>query len=216
MRRLPWLTLALAGFACLVHTNPALTAALEFHRSTVNEDGQLWRLVTAHFTHFGANHLVWDVAALLILGTMAERDNSRHLAVTLAVAALAIGVGVWAWQPQFASYRGLSGLDSALFGLVCGRLVADGWRSRHDFSVAVGALALTGFALKCGAELASGATVFAADADAGYAPVPLAHVIGLVVGLASAALSQPRADVAESRPPASGWPCPSRPSSPAP
>src|SRR5690606_34663144 len=109
----------------------------------------LWRLLTAHFAHFGADHLTWDVAALVILGSMAERDERRRFALTLAAAAFAIGVGVWAWQPQFETYRGLSGLDSALFGLVCARLVAEGWRVRHGFSIALGTLALVGFALKC-------------------------------------------------------------------
>jgi rhomboid family GlyGly-CTERM serine protease len=215
MRRAPCLTLALAGFACLVHASPALTAALEFNRAALNEGGQLWRLVTAHFTHFGVNHLAWDVAALLILGSMAERDDRRRVASTLTTAAIAIGVGVWAWQPQFGSYRGLSGLDSALFGLVCGKLIADGRRARHGFSIALGALALTGFALKCGAELAGGATIFAAGATDDYAPVPLAHLIGLAVGLAGS-LNPRRADGARSRPRASGWPCPWRPSSPGP
>lgn len=211
MRRLPWITLALAGFACLAHASPALTAALEFRRAAVNEGGEWWRLLTAHLAHFGADHLRWDVAALLILGAMTERADRGRYALTLAAAALAIGAGVWAWQPQFASYRGLSGLDSALFGLVCGRLIADGRRARHGFSAALGALALVGFALKCGAELASGATVFADSTAGGYAPVPLAHLIGLVVGLAGS-LNLRRASGAESRPPASGSPCPCLPS----
>ncbi|MEY4489693.1 MAG: hypothetical protein RIQ79_2201 [Verrucomicrobiota bacterium] len=186
MRRIPWITLALAALACLVQASPALGAALEFRRAAVNTHGELWRLVTAHLAHFGADHLRWDVAALLILGVMAERENRRRFAFTLSVAALAIGLGVWLGQPHFETYRGLSGIDSALYGLVCARLLADGWRVRHGFSIAVGGLALAGFALKCGAELTSGATVFANAAADHYAPVPLAHLIGLAAGIAGA------------------------------
>lgn len=200
MRRIPWITLALAALACLVQASPDWGAALEFHRAAVNADGELWRLLSAHLAHFGGDHLRWDVAALLILGAMAEPENRRVFALTLVGAALAIGLGVWAGQPQFETYRGLSGVDSALYGLVCARLIADGWRVRHGFSIALGALAIAGFALKCGAELASGATVFAAGGGDGtstitaapvYAPVPLAHLIGLAVGMACAEFQRP-------------------------
>ncbi len=214
MRRLPWITLVLASLAGLAHASPTLTAAWEFHRAAVNEGGELWRLFTAHLAHFGADHLAWDVAALLVLGTMAEREDRRAFALTLALAATLIGLGVWLTQPALATYRGLSGLDSALYGLVCARLIATGRRQRHTFTVTLGAAALAGFALKCAAEFASGQTVFAAGAD--YAPVPLAHLLGLLSGLTVAVLSRRPAGDAASRPPASGWPCPSPLSSPAP
>ncbi len=192
LHRIPWITLLIAAFAGLVATSPAWGAALEFQRAAVTCRGELWRLLTAHLTHFGADHLAWDVAALLILGAMTECENRRGFALTIGGAALAIGLGVWMGQPQFETYRGLSGVDSALYGLVCARLLADGWRARHTFSIVLGGLALAGFALKCGAELTGGATVFAKSGDPGcvsvvaYAPVPLAHLIGLAAGIAGA------------------------------
>lgn len=183
---MPWRSLAISALAALALAFPSLGAAWEFQRIAVTRDGELWRLMTAHLTHFDFDHLCWDVAALLILGSLAERAGRRATVLTLLSAALVIGLGVWLFQPRFDTYRGLSGLDSALYGLVCARLVADGVRARHGFSVAIGALALTGFALKCGAELTLGETVFTAGAAAGYAPVPLAHVLGLGVGLCAA------------------------------
>ena len=190
MRRVPWITLALAGLACLVHASPALAPALEFNRVSINTRGELWRLFTGHGVHFGADHLTWDVAALLVLGWMSERDQRQTFCLTLAAAAFAISAGVWAWQPQLATYRGLSGLDSTLFGLVCARVIAEGKRAHHGFSIAVGGLALAGFLLKCGAELITGMTVFADNSAADYVPVPQAHLIGLSVGLACAAVER--------------------------
>ena len=214
MRRLPWITLILAALAGLAHASPAFAAAWEFRRYAV-DTGQLWRLLTAHLTHFGANHLAWDLAALLVLGTLAEREGRRATVLALALAAPLISLGVWLAQPALAVYRGLSGLDSALYGLVCARLIATGLRERHAFTTALGALALGGFIWKCAAELVGGHTVFATGAD--YAPVPLAHLLGLCAGLAAhALLNRPRAGDAGSRPPAWGWPCPWRPSSPGP
>jgi hypothetical protein len=47
----------------------------------------------------------------------ALRESRRITGVALGAAAVAITLGVWAWLPQFATYRGLSGLDCALFAL---------------------------------------------------------------------------------------------------
>ena len=188
MNRYPWFSLAVAALAGLAYAFPSIGSAWEFQRLAVTRDGELWRLVTAHLTHFDFDHLCWDVAALLVLGSLAERDDRRATALTLLSAAVVIGLGVWLFQPHFTTYRGLSGLDSALYGLVCARLVAAGARARHSFSVVIGGLALIGFALKCGAELTLGETIFTAGAAAGYAPVPLAHVLGLGVGIFAAFL----------------------------
>ena len=48
----------------------------------------------------------------------ALRESRRITGVALGAAAVAITLGVWAWLPQFATYRGLSGLDCALFALL--------------------------------------------------------------------------------------------------
>ena len=84
---------------------------------------------------------------------------------------------LWCWQPQFAVYRGLSGLDSAFFGLLAASLLTRG----QTPATIVGSLALAGFAAKSVFELATSQTVFAAGV--GYAPVPLAHLVGLVSGI---------------------------------
>lgn len=43
-------------------------------------------------------------------------------------------------------------------------------------------MALVGFAAKCGWEFFAGTSVFADNAGAVFAPVPLVHLIGGVVG----------------------------------
>ncbi len=192
MNRMPWFSLALAALAVLAHAFPSLASTWEFQREALTRDVELWRLMTAHLTHFDFDHLCWDVAALLVLGSLAERDGRRATALTLLSAALVIGFGVWLFQTNFDTYRGLSGLDSALYGLVCARLVADGARARHGFSISIGALALLGFALKCVVELTLGETVFADGANAGYAPVPLAHALGLGIGMCAALIEHKR------------------------
>ena len=180
MKRIPWFTLGFSVLALAVHCMPALTLAGQFDRAAIAH-GQVWRFFTAHLTHFGDDHLRWDLLAFLVLGALAEHVSRPAFLITLGASAVIITTGVWIAQPQFATYRGLSGIDSAIFGLVIADLLVAGWRERHPFSIAVGALALAGFAAKCAFEIATGGTVFVETAGE-FAPVPLAHLLGLVCG----------------------------------
>lgn len=73
--------------------------------------------------------------------------------------------------------RGLSGLDCALVGLLAASLLRHG----QPLAAGGGVLVLIGFAAKCVFELVTAQTVFATGD--GYAPVPLAHLMGLAAGL---------------------------------
>ncbi|CAM2835413.1 rhombosortase [Rariglobus hedericola] len=182
MKRLPWSTLTVSVLAVIIHFVPALGNVLQFDRAAVAH-GQVWRFFSAHLTHFGDDHLRWDLLAFVILGAMAERISRRAFLLTLGVSALIISTGVWVAQPQFTTYRGLSGIDSALFSFVIADLLATGWRERHRFSLIVGVAALGGFLAKCVFEVLTGNTVFV-EAGEVFAPVPLAHLLGGAVGAA--------------------------------
>ncbi|MFA6959782.1 MAG: rhombosortase [Opitutaceae bacterium] len=184
MKRIPYCTLGLAALAVAIHFIPALGGVLQFDRTAVAH-GQVWRFFTAHLTHFGDDHLRWDVLAFVLLGTLAERISRSGMFSTLGVSALLITTGVWIAQPQFAIYRGLSGIDSALFGFVLADLFAEGWQARHGFSIAVGIVALTGFTAKCAYELGTGGAVFV-QSNGIFTLVPLAHLLGMVAGAAVA------------------------------
>ena len=186
----------------MIGSSPALTTALELDRAAVLQ-GQLWRLFTGHFTHFGSDHLKWDLIGLLVLGSLAESSQRRQMVVTLLGAAAVIGSAVVLFQPQFSHYRGLSGLDSALFGLVVARMIATGWREKHHLSWMIGGLALAGFGAKCVYELTTHSTYFATGM--GYSPVPLAHALGALAGCGvvwAAATSAPTIAAASRKAPA--------------
>lgn len=179
--RLPLLTAFLAAAAVACHLSPSATAWLQFDRAELAR-GELWRLFTAHLTHFGANHLAWDVAVLFGLGTVCERHSRIRTAAALTLATVVITPVLWLVQPHFTLYRGLSGLDCALFGLLATSL----FHYRRPLPTAVAVLALFGFAAKCVYELTTAQTFFAAGHD--YAPVPLAHLLGLLAGCIAARL----------------------------
>ncbi|MFN0058075.1 MAG: rhombosortase [Planctomycetota bacterium] len=171
------IAIAFALVALGIFFIPGATNLLEFDRAAL-ANGQVWRVATGHFTHATIDHLLWDVVVFVVLGLLVERRSRRQLVRVIAVSALAISAAVFALEPQFLQYRGLSGIDSALFvAFVTDALVRTRDRRTKWSLVAL----LVAFAAKVIFEYAAGTTLFV-DATAAMTPVPLAHVAGGLVG----------------------------------
>jgi rhomboid family GlyGly-CTERM serine protease len=179
--QLPAITLVLVVAAVTVMPFDALTSWLQYDRAAV-DGGQLWRLLTCQLTHWSWDHLFWDAAALLFLGRVLEREERRSLLVCLGLSAVLIPAVVHFSLPDLATYRGLSGLDSAVFVLLAVTLLRrcyiDGDRLWTWACVAM----LVGFTAKVGFEVISGGTLFVDSEAARMLPVPLVHVVGGVLG----------------------------------
>ncbi len=120
-RRLPGATLLLAGLALAIFALPALPSALEYDRVALGA-GELWRLVSCHWTHWDGSHLLWDLLTFLVLAALCEALDRQRLLIALGLASLAIPTAIWAILPEIGIYRGLSGLDATLFALYLGLL----------------------------------------------------------------------------------------------
>ena len=175
------LTLSLCLLAAAALLLPSLNGALEFSRTGL-ADGEYWRLLTGHLTHWNFDHFVWDVAMFAVLGVMCERRGRGRYAVCLLAAALAIPLCVYVLMPEMATYRGLSGLDSALFAMLAVLMLREKWAERDWTGTTIVAILLLGFAAKIGYECLTLQTVFVDSAAADFIPVPLAHVVGAAVG----------------------------------
>jgi rhomboid family GlyGly-CTERM serine protease len=194
-RRLPWLTLGLAVIASALLAFPEAASALELNR-TAFQQAQLWRIWTGHLTHYGLSHGAWDVAVLVALGGTVESGwfgvaplGRRSLALLWLWSGAAISVAVVVLEPALDRYRGLSGIDSALYAWLCAALLQRGMHHRSPAAVALSLLALIGFVGKSLFEQVQSSTLFVDSAHAGFQPVPIAHLVGAVVGLLGVALS---------------------------
>ncbi len=180
---LPIASLILVAAAIAVMPLESFSSWLQYDRAAV-DGGQLWRLVTCQLTHWSWDHLFWDAAALLFLGWVLEREERRCLLVCLALSAALIPAVVHFGLPELATYRGLSGIDSAVFVLLAVTLLrkchADGDRLWTWACVAM----LVGFTGKIGFELVSGGTLFVDATASQMLPVPLVHVVGGILGVA--------------------------------
>jgi len=184
---LPWVTLVISVGAVLLHLDPRAAALLQYDRQAISR-GELWRLASCHWVHFTNHHILWDALTLLCLGSLCEmRSRPRFLAAVLASGLLIPAAVSWL-APGLRYYRGLSGIDSALFALLAILYLQT---ARQQGSRARAALALGLFLLflaKSGYEVIVGRALFAGDLGPGVVPVPLAHVVGAIVGAAAGAV----------------------------
>lgn len=174
-------TLSVALSAVAIQFIPAWAGCLQFERLAIM-DGQGWRMLTGHLTHWNLDHLFWDVVMFVVLGAMVERQSRPRFVAVCLVSAFSISLLVLLGQPDLASYRGLSGIDTALFVyLACDQLVNAG-RQRRWTEVCLPAALLAGFGGKLLYELVTGRTLFVDSQTAGFVVVTMAHAVGAAMG----------------------------------
>ncbi len=176
--RWPIITAALFGAAMAAAVWPWLAQAYTLDRAAIH-NGEWWRLLTGHLAHWSFDHLIWDVAVFSVLGVVCERRDRRQFVICLLVSAIVISLGVLAFCPQFERYRGLSGVDCALFGLCLTTACQSSGMSRQGRCLLL--IAGVGFVLKVSWELATGGSLFV-QSDV-MTPVPESHAIGAAVGV---------------------------------
>ena len=173
------LAVSLGLVAVAVQCIHGFPEVLQWRRS----DGAEWTLLTSHLCHWSWNHLGWDLFAFGLLSLLCLRLIPSRYAICLLVSAVLIPLEVQLNQPLIESYRGLSGLDTALMGL----LVAALWRRSGDGRPCGPSqwLALVGgggFLAKTLYELTTGDAVFVAVAGEPFVTVISAHLVGFVSG----------------------------------
>lgn len=145
-------------------------------------------LLVCHLLHWNGDHLLWDLLMFVSLGALCEAWMRTRYYATLLVAAAAIPISLGICQPELATYRGLSGLDTAIFSLLMAQQALDKFKSQDKRAWLFAGL----WTLMCGKifyEFVSGNVLFVQDTS--FIPVPWAHLMGALVGLLLALPSYP-------------------------
>lgn len=174
-QRLPWLTLAVAALALIVHFSPRAAALLIGERERVLA-GEVWRLWTAHAVHFSVSHLAWNLLVTFAAGVWMERIASAPTRLFYGLGAPLITAAAFT-SPGLHAYGGLSGLATGLVVLLAVTLIRQtaqrGWHAWALLGLVVAKIAW---------ELTSAAPLFAEFRGAGIRPVPVAHLAGAILG----------------------------------
>lgn len=176
-------TFSLACAAIGVSLFPLAVVALQFDVAALSR-GELWRMATGHFTHWNGEHLLWDVIPFVVLGMLVEWRSRQLFLTTVVASALVISIVVGALEPQMTLYRGLSGVDSALYGAVAADLLILAWRKGSTRLAAIPAILWLAFFGRIIYESITGVSLFVDSVAAGYTPAAYAHLTGGLVGAA--------------------------------
>ena len=189
VRRIPGASLLIAAAALCVYLASPLSEWLQYDRTAIAA-GEIWRFITCHLAHWSFDHLLWDGMALVALGMLCEVEHRRMFLWCVGISALLIPATLWIFVPDLGLYRGLSGIDSAVFALLAMTILREYAAARRWGGVIVVGFVTLGFLGKTGFELVTGDTLFVDSAAAGMVPIPLVHVVGALVGLICGLFSQ--------------------------
>jgi GlpG protein len=86
--------------------------------------GEIWRLFTPAFIHFGVPHLLFNMLGMQSLGSAVEGQNGRRFyLILIACLALATNLAQYIWVGPF--FGGMSGVLYGLFSYIWLRSVCD-------------------------------------------------------------------------------------------
>ncbi len=177
--RWPWFTVSLAGAAVATHGLLVLAGGHDWAWLDSARPLEVWRFLTAHWVHVDTEHLAWNVAALLLIGSWIEAHSRATLAKGLAFGT--VGVSVWFYMASPTPlYCGLSGVLNTLVIMALALTGRTAWKEGDRYCGWVTTLVAAGVLGKVGIEL----TTSYRWVSAGIWPsAPGAHAMGLVVGL---------------------------------
>ncbi|HEY4028819.1 MAG TPA: rhomboid family intramembrane serine protease [Caulobacteraceae bacterium] len=127
--RIPWATFGIILLLALIfvlelNLTPANTASISpavalrlgaVSRELVSQDGQAWRLLTAQWLHWNANHIVGNSLALILIGSLLEPIIGwRWLTAVYALGGVAGGAASITLNPQNVTSMGASGAIMAV------------------------------------------------------------------------------------------------------
>ena len=122
------ITVAVVAASVAVQLSSALTTALQLDSADMTVSW--WQWLTCHLTHWSFGQFFWDVMAFGVLGSLCEQTGRFRMISLLLLSSIAVVLSVAIVHPELVSYRGLSGVDSALFAYLACYVAETGLRNR--------------------------------------------------------------------------------------
>jgi rhomboid family GlyGly-CTERM serine protease len=185
-RRMPCVSILLTAAAVVIHYFHSLRPQLLYTRSAL-DDGEFWRIVSCHWVHLNTDHLLWSAMTFLVLGSLCEMMDRKKYLISIGVPVVMIPIAIWFAMPDLNNYGGLSGLDCSLYALLGVMFIKREWRIRNWIWVIIYTILLGLLLAKIVYETAAGLTIFVDNTHTNMTVVPLSHLVGGLVGIATGA-----------------------------
>ncbi len=145
--------------------------SLIFNREAIRQ-GEIWRLVSAHFVHCDFEHLLYNVIGVLSLTIVFNKLKLKEIWLSIVIGIIVVDVWIWFGMQELEYYCGLSALENSI--LVIGLLSF--WKKYHKLSAfIIGCLAF----LKISMEIIQHDSMFT---QISWPPVPETHAAGFIAG----------------------------------
>jgi len=112
-----------AAASLVVQCVPGWRDSLIYDRTALAH-GELWRIWTGHWVHFGWPHFVPDTGLFLIVGWLLEERHRLFARVAFFLMPAVISAAIYFLDPAMTRYGGLSAVDLGLLLY----LAAQGWQ----------------------------------------------------------------------------------------
>ena len=141
---------------------------------------QLW---TGHFAHWTHSHFLWDWILFAGFAGLLAREEGWRIWLWTGLAAPLISLGILLGIPSIDEYRGLSALATFLFTRYTAVFAIRHRNTDRTSALLFGILPLSALAAKSLYEALSGSFLFVGDLGPYAAPLPEAHLLGILAAL---------------------------------
>ena len=112
-RQIPVLTISLVTIVIALHLLVPDKSLLYFGAGDIIR-GDTWRIISGHFIHADAQHLLWNCLGLAVLGTLIEFRSRNLLWTSLGAGVFSVSALLLSPYAQLEYYCGLSGVLNTL------------------------------------------------------------------------------------------------------
>jgi len=170
--RIPTFTIAVLAL-CIASSKVDTLASLFVYDRAAIFRGEVWRLVTSHFVHFGDMHLIYNVVVFGVIGWIIEHKGHKHFKLLCVLMACSISAILLIFKPNMIYFGGLSGIvcgSIAYCSLLCLR-ESSPWRTIAIFSIIF-------LIVKIGLETYNNGSLLPYWGAQDFVSIPLSHIAG--------------------------------------
>ena len=140
--------------------------------------GELWRLITSHFVHFGSVHLIYNLVVFGIAGWIIEYKRYRYFKLLCLLMACSISTTLLFFKPNMIYYGGLSGIACGciIYGSLLCLKEPSPWRTMSMLTIIF-------LSAKISLETYNAGSLLPYWGTLNFIPIPLSHIIGSLTAI---------------------------------